>query len=754
VNAYGFTVFLGKDKTVGYQLGRSVRVIAAKPDDAMSLIDSTFNDILTLEGPVEILEDALIAPGVGGVTVPGDPPNSVQFNNGGSFGGDAFVTWIHPTAPNVNATLLLVGDTNNAATLEIHNPTSNNVRLYTHSDDYFRGPSFILARSRGTQAAPTPLVIGDYLGYISLLGWNGTSYVNAAWITVQAGSGGFSGTTNATTIEIIATPPSSTVPIEVLRLCNTAGVNLSGLPFGATQNNPIGFATSSNQVLDTALSRLAANSMALGNGTQGDASGSLQLASALIQTGTSTIPLEVHSSGTSTVQSIYAHNNSFGASVLASRSRGTQSVPTAVQSSDVLGYYTWQGYDGTAYQQGAQIQVQANGTFAAGNRGSVIEFFAVAGGSTALVEVLRLQNTAGINASSLSFGVISGQALGIAGGGPNNALDVAVSRLGPASMALGNGTAGDFSGSLKLTQETIQGTGQTGAASGVQPLEIHNSNNGIGGFYAHGNGINGPQLSFYLSQGTQAAPTAVAAQQFLGWNVYRGYDGSGYQDGASMGVQAVGAWTGTNHAAAFIFSACLPNSTVLSEIVRFPDFSGNFEISNGHLAISSTSVSGWRQNAVSNSPMDTGFSRVSPASVALGNGTLGDVSGVLLANGGVGVSLKATALLSAGVPVKADVSNANQVVPTTTTDTGAGVVIGVAAAAVAAGNNGPIVTTGVVAMVLGTGTAAIGQFVVVDTTTNGRVKCTSTYTAGTIIGVAMSAQGSVGGSFNVMVGLR
>jgi hypothetical protein len=57
-------------------------------------------------------------------------------------------------------------------------------------------------------------------------------------------------------------------------------------------------------------------------------------------------------------------------------------------------------------------------------------------------------------------------------------------------------------------------------------------------------------------------------------------------------------------------------------------------------------------------------------------------------------------------------------------------------------------------MVLGTGTAAIGNFVIVDTTTTGRVKCTGTYTAGTVIGVAMSAQSSVGSNFNVMVNLR
>jgi hypothetical protein len=142
-----------------------------------------------------------------------------------------------------------------------------------------------------------------------------------------------------------------------------------------------------------------------------------------------------------------------------------------------------------------------------------------------------------------------------------------------------------------------------------------------------------------------------------------------------------------------------------------------------------------------------------------------NVTGSIISSGALGVSLVSTAaittaanlgsgLQSAAVPVKADTSNANQFVVTTTSDTGAGVVIGVLSNTPAAGALGNIVTSGVVPMVLGTGTAAIGNFVIVDTTTTGRVKCTGTYTAGTVIGVAMSAQSSVGSNFNVMVNLR
>ena len=123
------------------------------------------------------------------------------------------------------------------------------------------------------------------------------------------------------------------------------------------------------------------------------------------------------------------------------------------------------------------------------------------------------------------------------------------------------------------------------------------------------------------------------------------------------------------------------------------------------------------------------------------------------ANGGFGVLLIATSSITGAVPVKVDTSNANQVVQTTTSDTGAGVVIGVCVNSPIAGGLAQVVTTGVVPMVLGTGTISIGNPVGVDTTTSGRVKAIS-YTAGEVIGIAISAQSTVGGIFNVMIGLR
>jgi hypothetical protein len=133
-------------------------------------------------------------------------------------------------------------------------------------------------------------------------------------------------------------------------------------------------------------------------------------------------------------------------------------------------------------------------------------------------------------------------------------------------------------------------------------------------------------------------------------------------------------------------------------------------------------------------------------------------SSSLLASGinGDAFSYKATSTITASkpVPVKWDTSNANQVVQTTTTDTGGGIPIGVCPNSPTAGNSCLLMTHGTVPLTLGTGTCSIANFAIVDTTTNGDTQCTGTYTAGTVIGTAQAANSTVGTTSNVMIGLR
>ena len=55
---------------------------------------------------------------------------------------------------------------------------------------------------------------------------------------------------------------------------------------------------------------------------------------------------------------------------------------------------------------------------------------------------------------------------------------------------------------------------------------------------------------------------------------------------------------------------------------------------------------------------------------------------------------------------------------------------------------------------LGTGTCTKGQFVIADSTTAGRVKCTSTFSAGTVLGFVTIAQATVGSAVGVAIQVK
>jgi hypothetical protein len=120
-----------------------------------------------------------------------------------------------------------------------------------------------------------------------------------------------------------------------------------------------------------------------------------------------------------------------------------------------------------------------------------------------------------------------------------------------------------------------------------------------------------------------------------------------------------------------------------------------------------------------------------------------------------GIVEKSTAALGAGVLVKIDTANADSWVICTTADTSCdGVTAGGSANSCTAGGLGCAIITvpgSKVELLLGTGTCAIGNFVIVDTTTNGRIKCQAGIPAqGAYIGKALSAQATVGNAVDVL----
>ena len=122
-----------------------------------------------------------------------------------------------------------------------------------------------------------------------------------------------------------------------------------------------------------------------------------------------------------------------------------------------------------------------------------------------------------------------------------------------------------------------------------------------------------------------------------------------------------------------------------------------------------------------------------------------------------GILLTATAAQPHGTLVKIDTAHADAFVICTTVDTVCdGFVQGTnntSGLCIIASTVCPIVTVSgsKVQGIVGTGTCAIGNFVIVDTTTNGRVKCTASQPAvGAVIGKALSVQGSVGSLVDIL----
>ncbi len=116
-----------------------------------------------------------------------------------------------------------------------------------------------------------------------------------------------------------------------------------------------------------------------------------------------------------------------------------------------------------------------------------------------------------------------------------------------------------------------------------------------------------------------------------------------------------------------------------------------------------------------------------------------------------GMIANSGAAIARGTPVKW--TGAATVVGTRAEDTGAGVVIGVAANTPGTSGRPTYVMTSGYIIMTADGDCSVGQFATVSYQNGGRVQCSSTYAAGTVIGVVLLGEKGGGGVY-VQVGLR
>lgn len=133
-----------------------------------------------------------------------------------------------------------IGTTNPSAQLEVSNSAAVLPRgiVSSQHNDGGHGAQVIFKKSRGTEAAPKPLVYpnevneGDYVGGITAMPWNNTGYERSAMLSFrldktpyeQAGTPGF--LLNPTAI-VFVTGSSTTTLKEAVRIPSDGGIRIS-----------------------------------------------------------------------------------------------------------------------------------------------------------------------------------------------------------------------------------------------------------------------------------------------------------------------------------------------------------------------------------------------------------------------------------------------------------------------------------------------------------------------------------------------
>lgn len=201
---------------------------------------------------------AFVYAAAGGGGTPGGLTTQVQYNNAGSFAGDAGMTYdaandrltvagglvapsMRPASDSTPAlqwqdaagTGFVFGDTTNGRVGVGETPTDGKFTVLTDSSiapltttiqsaDAFS--SGIYVRKRGTAAGATNAVLnGSELGYHSFYGWNGIAYGRAAYVIVKA-TQNFSSGQHGSSYSIATTANAASGPTIRLTIDNTGYV--------------------------------------------------------------------------------------------------------------------------------------------------------------------------------------------------------------------------------------------------------------------------------------------------------------------------------------------------------------------------------------------------------------------------------------------------------------------------------------------------------------------------------------------------
>jgi hypothetical protein len=230
---------------------------------------------------------------------PGGSNGDVQYNNSGVFGGSVATitaagaltlgtspagvptlyvangatelgTTVGSLYTPLEAKLTVIADSSVLTLpIEVHSVNAQSLDCYVHSSQQFQGAVLNFFRTRGTQAAPTDVLDGDTIGFHSY--GSGVTFNGTATLTCIAEEN-FGPSNSGGSLLFEVTPIGTNASSQFL--------TLNGLYSVANFQVPVTFSTT--QTPDAGISRIGAASLAIGNGTAGSFTGSLKLTSVLL----------------------------------------------------------------------------------------------------------------------------------------------------------------------------------------------------------------------------------------------------------------------------------------------------------------------------------------------------------------------------------------------------------------------------------------------------------------------------------------
>jgi hypothetical protein len=440
---------------------------------------------INLKGVTELLITGITSPsishGVVSFTIPGAAPGGssgdIQYNNAGVFGG---------SAATVDASGNISALTVNATTgFQIAGAAPSGHFLVGNGTNYVDSTSLPSGTVLWNQ-------IGNAAGNLTLANAGYTTTFNqtgaVAWIWANT-TVGTVGSTNASPLLELAAQYWATGGVTGTDLWTvgiaalTAGLNSpSTLTF--THTGSTGVAAVRVPLLDiggtdTGLSRLGAASIAVGNGTAGDFTGNLKLATAQLVSGGSVFPqLSVTNTSAANRASFDVTNDigtQFGGEVFGSAFGGGFSNGVfiyAASGSTPAPFLRFVSSGEVASGGTTPIQFCAGG-FSVLPQLSILPTGALQIGGT---DLSLFRNSAGVigigDGTVTNFGSILAANYGALANGlfrwtnvANTVYDTGISRLGAASLAIGNSTAGNTTGNLSFNRVSLAGADFAGQAT-------------------------------------------------------------------------------------------------------------------------------------------------------------------------------------------------------------------------------------------------------------------------------------------------